>query len=522
MASQTPKAPVKSEPRESKHGNKNPFLKVGGIIVLVIVVIAFVFVPMGGGSSAAMSNGGRSLDFGRYAGKAIQYSQGSYMALQVRNLNDQFRQQGLNEENYQLFAYQVYRGAFERTVLRMGAIEAVKKTGAAITEPWLDKKVAENPAYQENGTFSAQKYHDASLAEKLSVRSQIRDDTLYQSYFSDVLGGSPSSKEVAFVKDMAKETRTIQYVAYPLSKYPDSEVESWGKAHADLFRVLNLSRVTIQSSENDAKKLLKNIQDKKTSFADVAKASSKDSFAAKGGLAGVKYYHEIASELAVKADADKVAALKVGELSPVLKTTSGSWVFFKAEAAVSPADFTQGIVVSAVRDYVTKRERGAVEDWAIAQAKPIAAAGASFESAAKKAGMAVKTAGPFPLNYDDLKISIYGQSAPMFKAVPAEGELEGASSSEKFLQTAFSLAPGAVSEPFVLGENVVVLKVKEASSAKDDELGSIDFYYPCFFQSGASTEVRDLFMKSPELKDEFSKVFFKYFQPSPASGAKKG
>jgi hypothetical protein len=61
-----------------------------------------------------------------------------------------------------------------------------------------------------------------------------------------------------------------------------------------------------------------------------------------------------------------------------------------------------------------------------------------------------------------------------------------------------------------------VLKVKEASSAKDDETGAIDFYYPYFFQSKASSEVRDIFMKSPELKDDFSKIFFKYFQPTTA------
>jgi len=76
-----------------------------------------------------------------------------------------------------------------------------------------------------------------------------------------------------------------------------------------------------------------------------------------------------------------------------------------------------------------------------------------------------------------------------------------------------------VSEPFVLGDNALVLKVKEASVAKDTETSIIDFYYPYFFQSGASGEVRDLFMKSPELKDNFSAIFFKYFQP--ASAAKK-
>jgi parvulin-like peptidyl-prolyl isomerase len=518
MASQTPKAPLKNEPRDSKKGIKNPGIYAGTIVVLVIVVIAFVFVPMGGGSAAAISGNGRSLDFGSYAGKPIVYSQGSYMAIQVRDLTDRLRQQGLTEDN-QLFAYQVYRGAFERTVIHEAAIDAVTKSGGAVTEAWLDTKVAESPTFQENGKFSAQKYHDATLSEKLNARNQIRDDTLYQSFFTDLLSVGPSSKETAFIKDMAKETRTIEYSAFPLSKYPDANVETWGKAHADLFRSLMLSRITIMTSEADAAKLLKNIQDKKTSFEDVAKASSKDAFGPKGGAEGAKYYYELAAELAGKGDADKLAALKVGDLSPVLKTTAGAWVFFKADAEIAPADISQGVVLAAVRSYLTSRERGVIEDWALAQAKALSSSGTSFEASAKKAGAAVKTVGPFPLNYGDLTISLYGQSAPLFKSIASanDPELSEASTSTKFLTAAFSLAPGAVSEPFVLGDNAIVLKVKDVGAAKDDETAPIGFYYPYFFQSGASTEVRDLFMKSPQLKDDFGKIFFKYFQPSTAA-----
>jgi len=519
MASQTPKVPLKkkSDVREPKRGGKNTGLYAGTIFVLVIVVIAFIFVPMGTGRGP--SDGGRSLTFGKYADKPITYGQGSYMALQVRDLNDRLRNQGLTEDNYQLFAYQVYRGAFERTVLRYGVLDEARRSGLAVTEPWIDKRVIEDPAFQENGKFSAQRYHDASLSEKLSVRNEIRDNVLYQAYLGDVLGTGPSSKEVAFVKAMAKETRTVEYAALPLAKYPDSEVETWGKAHADLFRSLTLARITVESGEADAKKLIKNIQDGKTTFEAAAKASSKDAYAAKGGSAGARFFFEVSSELAVKADADKVAALKKGELSPALKTTSGAWVFFKAEAEAVPADFAQGSTVAAVRSYLNGRERGVIEDWAIAQAKGALANAASFEATAKKAGMVVKTVGPFPLNYGDLTLSLYGQTAPLFKGIDTKDspELAGASTNEKFLSTAFSLAPGAVSEPFIVGDNVIVLKGKAAGTLKDDEVAIIDFYYPYFAQSGASSEIRDLFIKSPKLKDDFAEVFGKYFRPQPSS-----
>ena len=76
---------------------------------------------------------------------------------QVRELNDRFRQQGATEDNYQFLAYQVYRGAFERTVLRMAAIDTRDEGGDSVTEDWLDTKVAANSTFQENGKFSAQK-----------------------------------------------------------------------------------------------------------------------------------------------------------------------------------------------------------------------------------------------------------------------------------------------------------------------------------------------------------------------------
>jgi hypothetical protein len=376
---------------------------------------------MGGGSAGSISGNGQVLTFGSYDGKPITYSQGSYMALQVRDLNDRMRQQGLTEDNYQLFAYQVYRGAFERAALRIAAIDSVQKSGGSVTDDWLDKKVAENEAFQEDGKFSAEKYHAATLAEKLSVRNQVRDDYLYQSYFADLLSVGPSSKETDFVKDMAKGTRTIEYAAFPLSKYPDTEVESWGKAHADLFRSLMLSRVTITSSEDDAKKLLKNIQDKKTTFEAVAKASSKDAYSSKGGSEGPKYFNELSAELATKADADKLASLKPGEISPVIKTIAGTWVFFRCDAAPTQADFTQGILLASVRNYLTNRERGVIEDWAIAQAKSLSSSGADFAKAAKKVGVTVKTEGPFPINYGDVSISLYGQTAPLFKSLPSAG-----------------------------------------------------------------------------------------------------
>jgi hypothetical protein len=514
MAAQAPKAPISREP---KRGIKNPFIYAGTIIVLVIVVIAFVFLPMGSGSSSL--TGGRNISFGQYAGKSIDYGQGTYMSEQVQALDAQMRQQGLSQDNTQLYAYQVYRGAFQRTVVRMAVLDAVRKAGGRVTEPYLDSQIRKLAQFQDNGSFSTELWQKAGFSKQLAIRTDLRDGILYQTYYNDVLGLKASSKEIAFLKDMARDQRTIEYAAYPLSAYPDSEVAAWGKANAGLFRSLSLSRVTITSSEAEALKLLKNVRSGATTFEDVAKASSKDAEAQKGGALGSKYFHEIQSELAVKAEADKIAALKQGEISPVLKTAAGAWAFYRADALPSEADLSKAEVLAQVRDYMTRSERGAIEDWLVAKAKELASAGgAGFEAAAKKAGLAVKPAGPFPINYGDFSVYMadYGQSAPLFKSIEGEAvpELSGASTSEKFLTEVFSLAVGAVSEPIALGDYAIVVKAKEATQAKDEDLAGVDYLYPYDYYNKLGMQVGNLFMNGKGLKDNFGKVFFKYFYTS--------
>ncbi len=504
-------------PKPPKKGARNPWIYGGTIVLLVVVVIAFIFVPAGG---SALGGGGGGLVFGSYAGKNVAYTQNSYFAQQVQNLNDSLRQSGLSEETYQFYAYQVWRGAFERTVVRYGIADAMKRAGATVTDARVDEKITELPQYQQDGKFSIPLYRAASQGTKLELRRDLRDDLLSQAFYEDVVQGQePSSKEIAFVKEMAKDTRTIEYVALPLSAYPDSEVSAWAKANPGQFKRLTLSRITLGEDENAALKILKSIQDKSATFEDAAKLNSKDSFADSGGTQGAQYYFEVEADLAAKGDAEKLAALAAGELSPVLKTVSGSYAFFRADAAAIDADLSNPSTLADIRERMLATERGTIEDHVINRAAAFAGvAAADFAAAAKKEGLSVKAAGPFPINYGDLSLYIadYGQSLPLLPAVAGEDtpELSSASYNEKFLTAAFSLAPGSLSEPLVLGDNVVVFKVKEAGSALDDGSGGIDIFYPYFVQNKAESEARQAFIKSPLLKDDFSAIYLKYFTPS--------
>ena len=63
--------------------------------------------------------------FGSWNGKPITYTSGSYFASQVSQINEYLKQQGLSEQNFQLYAYQVWRMAFQSTAIRAGIVDTV-------------------------------------------------------------------------------------------------------------------------------------------------------------------------------------------------------------------------------------------------------------------------------------------------------------------------------------------------------------------------------------------------------------
>ncbi len=526
MATQTNKpqngATPKPESLFKSRSMKNPFLFGGTLIILVITIIAFVFIPATGSSSGGSSGG--TLNFGSYNGKAIVYEPGGYFATQIQKINDYLRQQGLNDANFQQYAFQVWRSAFESTVLRTALLDEVKSAGFRVSQAALDAKVAENELFKVDGKFSAQAYRDTSLARKLEIRKSTEEDLYIQRYYTDIYTLTPASKETDFISSMAKDRRTISYAAFPLSAYPDSELLAWAKTNENLFRKVKISRITITSSESDAKKILKQVQDKSLTFEEAAKSHSKDPYADKGGDPGALYFHDFADGFAKKEDAESVAALKKSDISGIYKVADKAWAFHKINEDLVPTDLTDAATIAEARSYMSSKERGLMETWALGKANEFASSvtGATFATAAKKAGLKVNSAGPFPINYQTPSFVAYGQRVPLFEPINTQTaeELAPASNSEKFFSTVFGLAKGAISEALVLEDNVLVMTVTDDTQAKDEEIAVIKFAYPYFSQGSIDSDVRTRFLKSPKIKDNFSTTFFKYFKPADATAAK--
>jgi parvulin-like peptidyl-prolyl isomerase len=517
MASQT-KTPEAAEPKKvekkssPKRGIKNPFIYGGTIVILVITVIAFVFIPSMGGSFSTPS----APKFGSWDGKPIIYTADSYFASQVAQINDYLRQQGLSEQNFQLYAYQVWNMAFQSAVIRTALIDTVQKSGYRVTEKGLDEALLQNQEFFVDGVFSVEKYNKTPMSTKLSIRKTTREDLLVRRYYEDLYTIAPSTAESSFIASMAKPQRSISYISIPLSDFPDEQVVSWGKNNADLFRTLALSQVTITSSEADAKKILQQVKDNKLSFEDAAKSHSQDSYADKGGDAGNLVYYSFSQNFADSAAASTIASLAKGDISEVYSIGEGAWAFFKMNSDPTPPDFALTKTLEEVRAYLEQKEKGILESWAIAKANGMISSPdlASFEKTASSLGYKLKSAGPFIINLGNPTFYAYNQQIPLLQAPYPLGseDLVAAESDESFMTELFSLSKGKVSKPIIVDDTVVVFGITDDKDATDDDTALVKFGYPYFHQQTVETQTRNAFLKSKKFKDEFSTMFFKIFQ----------
>jgi hypothetical protein len=497
-----------------KKSIKNPFVYIGTIVILVLTIIAFVLIP---GVSTGTSSG-KVPTFGSWHDTPIQYSSDSYFADQVSQINDYLRQQGMNESQSQMYAYQVWRMAFQNTAIRMAILDTAKRSGMKISEQTIDEEITKNTQFQVDGKFSIEKYNSTALATRISTRDRLRDDLLVQNYYGDLMSVSPSTGEIDFVSSMAKPQRSIQYVDIAYEAFPQDKVLEWAKSNEALFRTVGLSKITINTSQKDAEKVLAQIKANTLSFEDAAKSHSKDSYADKGGDMGTKVFYDLKGEFLNEKDAEAVMALKKDEISPVYKETNNTWAFYRVNTEAGTPDFSKQSVLDEVKSYIFDKEKSAMEAWALAKADEFAGAASksSFAAAAKQVGLEAKSAGPFILNYGKPSFYFYGQQIGLFQEPyrSLDSALVGAEENETFLTTLFSTAKNAVSKPVVLDASVVVMTVTDDKEGTDQETSYTKFSYPYFFQTAMENQIRSTILSSKLFKDEFNSTFVKLFIPA--------
>jgi hypothetical protein len=478
----------------------NPFIFIGTFVVLVIVIIAFVLVPA---IVPEFRGANFDLTFGYYDKVPINYVPGNYFS-QSYDMISRSRQ-NREGENYTNASRQIWRQSFEDAAVHTAILQEMKLAGYKAPAKVVDREVAMLPQFQENGRFSATLYRQMDENRRLALWKQEQDKVAKVHFFSDSMGLLKPGAEADFIGRMAAVERSFEMAVFPVSNYPDEEYDAYAQTHADLFRSVHLSMITVNSSRREAERILALIKNGETTFEDAARAYSQDNYADRGGDMGIRLAHELIFDISDSTERETVIALARGGYSDVLSKSS-SWCFFRAEEAVQAADFSDPATMERVRSYVRNYERGRMEDWAVEWAMSFISMTdeIDFAEAAFLQEVTIRRFGPIPLNYGNVVLfsTLESQSVE---------ELAYYDTNDNFWRVAFSTPVNTPSQPIVLGANVLVLFPVAETEVEESSIGSIASTFSAYWLDRMSElAVWQSFFSSPKMEDRFDEIYYRY------------
>jgi len=495
----TPEKPAKDK---KSHGLG---ITIFSAVILVIIVVTFIGAPV---VSKVSEQPGYT--FGSYDGIPVEFVQGNAFAKNVEQLNRAYEQYTQGGDNVDFIRQLVWRQAFERTALEIGLRHEAELAGIVVTDSQIDKQLINLPEYQANGQFSEELYRNTAAADRFRYRQEAKNELLVQQYALDhTRGALVSQATLDFVASMAYPQKKFTFVTFTDADYPAAQVADYAAKNKGLFRTIDLSKITITTSEADATKVQAEAVKGEKAFADLAKTYSKDSQAEAGGALGVRHYYELKSDVPKAEDLDKIFALQKGAISAVVKGEK-TWTIYKVNAPSVDADLTSADTLAVVRAYIAKNERGLVEDNLEAQAQAFAAAvGSDFAGAAKKIGKTPAESGFVAVNFGnhDLFPSFSSEKDPAFRSL---------ATNEDFFKKAFRLGVGQVSAPILASPAVLVVKVEEVKAAPGASDTPVS---PAEVAQVASSDRGDALQKSilsgTKFKDQFQTEFARAFKSNP-------
>jgi hypothetical protein len=492
---------------------QSPGIYIGSVFILILVTVAFVggdFLTGLGGAAV-----GGDLTFGYYDKAPVSYVPGNILAQNYNQAARYYQSQGFDVNNFWV-GLQIWKQAYRVAVTHTAILQIMKRSNYTVPGKSVDRQVAQLPEFMdENGRFSSFLYRQMPESERLALWRQVQESMAVIVYNDDLFQGRQiSSGEKKFIANMASVMRSFDVVSFNVEEYPESEYLSYARQRERLFGTIHLSKITVNSSEREARKILDSVLSGASAFEDAARAQSSDTYADRGGDMGSRYFYELEREVPDSAHRDAIAGLNRGEITDIFRI-GDSWVFFRAEEALKPADFNDETVMEKVRDYIRNFDRGLMEDWAIAKAKVFIseAENDGFENAVRWNNFQKSSMGPVPLNYGGVDLFTPLESLTVEGFTP--DELSGLSSNENFWKIAFSTPLNTPCEPLVQGSRVLVLLPIEQTTAEEDYLENlVNMYSSYWLNLIGEQSIPFYFLMNPRMDDRFDDTYIKFFSPS--------
>ena len=475
--------------------SRHPLLYVGSVIVLVVITVTFIGTPAIGRFAGV----GSTAVFGTYDGIDIEYRRGNYFDRQILSISQQRRAAGAAQDS-DAEARAVVREAFQRAAFRTAVLAETTRANLAVSDELIDGELIRSGPYLIGGVFSEEQFNATPASQREINRRLIEEQLLERQYFADLGGLNTSSHAASFFRRMAATERRFAVASFSFGDLPEEELRAFGTDNAAQFRRIKLSRILLRSGGGEAEDVLGRLRDQSATFEELARLYSVDDIAT-GGDVGWKYFYDLERDFETAGPVEAVFALAAGEHSEALASRFGEVIYRADTAAVAP-DFADAETLAAVQDYLSRYQRGVIDDYYSAQAAQFQqrAQADGFAAAAAALEVEVVESDFFPVNFRNL-IPVSGVRAG------DSGVLRAAPYYEEFFKRAFSLEPGQVSDPIVLDAQILVLELLEERSADEAALDRVESYHAYFAASALDQDLRAQVYDSNRLVDDFEEGY---------------
>ncbi|NCN04893.1 MAG: hypothetical protein GW949_04620 [Spirochaetales bacterium] len=480
--------------------SRHPFVYFFSVGVLILIALTFVIGPASLKFGFADSN---EAVFGSYDDTDIVYEPGGFFAQQLQSLADQYQNAGI-EIDFQT-SYQIWRTAFQQTLFHTAVLKEAESIGLTASADLVDEAIRTLPQFQTDGTFDLQLYQSTSQAEVLSLRQLIRDTSIYSRMLDDIqIGTVVSEQEASFITSLGNERRSVDYILFDQTDFPQSEVLSFVGANPQTFRALELSVITLGSQE-EADALLPRLKGELT-FEEAAIQYSQDIFAEDGGNRGIVFAFDLQRDFEDPTAMNTVFDLPQGSVSNPLAITSGQVALYRVNSAPRPLNLESSLELDQARSYLLSYESSLVRDYLESRAQEfsVAAKAQGFETAASSFRKTISRTNEFAFNPGNLSI---------FPTVlSSEGtEISNAQRVKEIYEYTFNLGLGESSNPIQLSSGYMVLTPVSVGAAPDFEKEYVEGYLlPQSIAGWVSQEIERAYLSPEKVEDNFDSAFFTY------------
>jgi peptidyl-prolyl cis-trans isomerase D len=480
MPSNDSNTPTTKESKVTKFKQKGKekisFGRIITYVILALIAIALIFsvvLP-----SFSRQGQASSITFGTLDGKPIEFRYGNYFYRQYQNLAQQ------NKGSSDAVAYQIWRGAFENTVIYTALNKMAVDVGYKVTDEKLNQAIIDSGAYNRDGKFDTKLYEQTPADRKKTVKQQIEENLPLEAVMNDISSLLTASGELDYIMSIGDKSRSFEYALFDYSLYPDALATNYGQNNVALFSLIDIDVVNAATLE-EANALLDNKSE---------------------GQRDLLYYYELQQQFKHPEEVNILFSTKVGGYSPIFETLNG-YAFFKVNKQPFGADFKDQDVINDIKQYIGSHDSEIIISYVADKVDTFVdrANQVGFDEAVKELALKSYTIEPTSAN---VAASNYLSG---FNYTDEMGYLRLLSGNREIMRSLFTSEVGSILGPYESnGATLVVTPTAEVKM--DDEMRSyIEIVHPYYAKGQSQQDLLQQVFYSDRLTDNFLQAFFENF-----------